>query len=1083
MKQMLDFRREGFISSGHPLSQTRALVTTASLDDTKMTSPLRYIMRAQLALLFSWGLCSSASAQEPAPQAAPAPAPQAAPALAPQAAPAPAPQAAPASEPLMSVPPKATKTDRAQKIKKIKGLKDARAAKSKAKPVQVPVSEGCPNTNLLADLKPVLPTSAVERSLRLTDGETVKEGTSWNVVEAMIIKTGGRVTYDLGRSVPLSAFMVQGDNNDSYEVYGAQDDKRFSLLWKAGAVSGAGLRARAERLAKVTAPVRYVQLRASGGDKSYSASELQAFCATPEAWPPKTSEISATRQKSSKDARKHFIGRAKVGVGLFGLLIFFVPKLLRRREEPSVARGEGEDDEGEGEGDEGSKPQPKVEPESTESSTAKQGWSRWLPSLNPDREAMVIFSAISGVAATAGALWLGVSQLLDAYQAWVDNGLINQINGYFPVVFDGLDHQEIAFLNGAVLSVFGLLSLAYVLRRVLKLNLEEEQSCEQLSASFQTLGFIGLIWVVMTQADELLGKTSAWWPEGWEGLVIAPVLSLILIGLHLARRPRAARSFGWLSALLLGLMTWVSLGSFHGHRITHFWDSFHYYVGSKYFAENRYHLIYHCTLLAERDDGREEKLKGRPLRNLVDNVMSKADEVLDDNNEMVKECRAHFSPERWEAFKQDTRLFRSYMGESWWSKMFKDHGYNATPVWTFVGSLISQRDWASKVPPKELVYTPKKRNGRSSKQLKEARKRFYDEDRPRFEKEIIALNFIDLTLYALMFLLFLWAFGLETTAFIAVVFAIGYPWSYDWTGGSFGRIPWLFTAVSGLCFLKRGLPFLGGFALGWSLLLRVFPGAVLGGAALQIALMIIKRDPWTQTYKRFTYGGLTSLALLLPLGLVTGQGVSEDYQGVSVYKEFISNSMKHKDTPLTNNMGYPTILAFHPSYTVGRSNVLQRRIEAKTKEKKLPFSFWKTKHRELKKSRAPFQLLTLLGMFAFLYVMRKRWSIWEMTAASSVFIFLIFELTCYYYSFLVLLAPLAYQRARDIFGLLTIGVASQIIQIRIGATDIEYFWESIFVLAPMLLFVLGRLYEHLQSRGDEGQGEPESLENAAGAST
>jgi hypothetical protein len=899
-------------------------------------------------------------------------------------------------------------------------------------PQAQPTASNCPSGNLLKDLTPIKPTSGVERSLRLTDGHSLKEGTTWDVVEAMIIKTGGRVTYDLGVERALVAFTVQGDNNDVYELYGSRDGKSFTSLWKAREVKNKpGLRLRAEKLKSPTAPVRYLQLRASGGDKSYSASELQAFCQLPQTWPPKAEIVSATRQKSSKDTRKHFIGRAKIGLGLFGLLIFFVPRLVRGRRE----RDEDEDQEA----------QQEAEQEITHEANINL------------TQALVYLSAL---AATSYSVALGIFQMQDAFQDWADNGLLRSINTLFPVdLSNGLDAQEISFVNGLSVALFGLASLAYVLKQI-----KEQRSARSLVAPLETLGFIGVVWVVMTQGNELLGKSASWWPKGWEGLVVVALMSAFFIALHRRSSSVARRRVGWLTTLVLGLMTWVSLGSFHGNRITHFWDSYHYYVGSKYFAENRYHLLYHCTMLAERDDGRESKIKGRALRNLMNNEVGKGDEVLDDQNELVKECRAHFTPQRWEAFKQDTRLFRSYMGESWWAKMFKDHGYNATPVWTLMGSLITGYDWEAKVPPPELAYTPQKRNGRTHAQLKEARERFFKQDRPAFEREIIALNFIDLTLYCVMFLMFLWAFGLEVTAFVALFFGTGYAWSYDWTGGSVGRIPWLFTAVAGLSFLKRGFPLLGGFSLGWSLLLRVFPGAVLGGAALQLALMLFKRDSFTTTYKRFTVGGLLSLGLLVPLSLITGQGVTSKYEGVSVYQEFISNSMKHKDTPLTNNMGYPTVLSFHPGYTVAQANYKQRAMQRKTKEKKPNFWLWKTKHRELKKSRAPLQWLTILGMFAFLYVMRKRWSLWEMTSASVVFIFLIFELTCYYYSFLILLAPLAYQRARDIFGLLTIGVASQIIQIRIGATDLEYFWESLFVLIPMLVFVAGRVHEHLNDQ-------------------
>ena len=37
---------------------------------------------------------------------------------------------------------------------------------------------------------------------------------------------------------------------------------------------------------------------------------------------------------------------------------------------------------------------------------------------------------------------------------------------------------------------------------------------------------------------------------------------------------------------------WVNFGVFHSSRIVHYWDTFHYYVGSKYFEENEYERLY-----------------------------------------------------------------------------------------------------------------------------------------------------------------------------------------------------------------------------------------------------------------------------------------------------------------------------------------------------------------------------------------------------------------------------------------------------------------------------------------------------------
>ena len=990
-------------------------------------------------------------------------------------------------------------------------------------------AEGCPSGDLLYNLSPVKPTINVQRSLRITDGKQLKEGTFWSVEAASIIKVGGKVTFDLKEPYSLRGFTLQGDNNDEYVIKGSLDGTSYTKLWTVPKVKTPGLQTRSTKLKAPSTEVRYLQLSAKGGDKSYSVSELQAFCKIPKVWPPKPALTRAIR-KNNKDIRKHFIGKAKIGFALFGILIFFLPRLLRPwslREEDEEPHGESDssgeadstpDPESTSEEIESTSEEPESTSEETESTleeaesvseeaeptpeeapeevtesrvkTQNPGVSEQIDvhptATSPSsskwwvKHQLLIRTLITHLVSlvTAGyMLLLGGLQMNRTIDIWADNGLLNQ--GVITAIESSSNHGRWVFINGLFLSLVALGLLGYLI-----VQIKNERPLSALIPELQSIGFIGALWVVMTQADEVLGKTSSWWPDGWEGLVIASLLSgvfFILYRRSLAEsaraeegeedelvinevlrqsgvRLRSTQKVGWSMIVFLGLMTWVSLGSFHGNKITHYWDSFHYYVGSKYFAENRYHLLYHCTSLAEVDDGRKSKLKSRPLRNLTNNQVGKSEEVFDPKNPMVKQCRSHFSPQRWAAFKQDIRLFRSYMGEAWWKKMFKDHGYNATPVWNMVGSYLTQRDWASKIPPPGLEYTPAKK-GVSATQRAKAKDQFYKVDRPRFQREIIQLNLIDLTLYLLLFTAFLWAFGLEITAFTLLFFASGYPWSYDWTGGSVGRIPWLFTATFGLCFLKRGYPLLGGFSLGWSLLLRVFPGAVLGGFALQLGLMTFKKMEWNIQHKRMLIGGLLSFATLMPMSLPIAQGTVDQYKGVTTaYSEFLDNSFKHKNTPLTNNMGYPTLLTYHPGYTVRYASQKQRKMKKKG-DKKPAFSLWKQKRTEFKKQRMPIFILTIIAMFGALYVKRHRWGLWEMTSASVIFIFLIFELTCYYFSFLILLAPLAYKRGRDIFGLLFFVIASQVIQILVGATDEEYLNESLFLLIPCFALVIGHVLE------------------------
>ena len=51
-------------------------------------------------------------------------------------------------------------------------------------------------------------------------------------------------------------------------------------------------------------------------------------------------------------------------------------------------------------------------------------------------------------------------------------------------------------------------------------------------------------------------------------------------------------------------------------------------------------------------------------------------------------AKARFTPERWAAYKQDSRYLREAMGTNEFFAMMRDHGANATPVWMSIAYLL-----------------------------------------------------------------------------------------------------------------------------------------------------------------------------------------------------------------------------------------------------------------------------------------------------------------------------------------------------------------------------------------------------------
>ncbi|MGB5546022.1 MAG: hypothetical protein WBM74_05580, partial [Polyangiales bacterium] len=94
----------------------------------------------------------------------------------------------------------------------------------------------------------------------------------------------------------------------------------------------------------------------------------------------------------------------------------------------------------------------------------------------------------------------------------------------------------------------------------------------------------------------LYGARLAPWFADWGIYLLgASVLAWAARGIWLVGQNKEARQ--WLErgaliwVILASTTAWVNFGVFHTARIVHYWDTFHYYVGSKYFEENEYERL------------------------------------------------------------------------------------------------------------------------------------------------------------------------------------------------------------------------------------------------------------------------------------------------------------------------------------------------------------------------------------------------------------------------------------------------------------------------------------------------------------
>lgn len=403
-------------------------------------------------------------------------------------------------------------------------------------------------------------------------------------------------------------------------------------------------------------------------------------------------------------------------------------------------------------------------------------------------------------------------------------------------------------------------------------------------------------------------------------------------------------------------------------------EFYHYYLGSKYFKEVGYYRLYECTAVAETELGRGAQVQAREIRNLRENLIRPMKDPT--VQKYLAECKPNFSTARWEAFKKDVDWFYHSAAGSYWEGMTKDHGYNPPPLWTMEGKFFGSFGVAD----------------------------------DGFFKLLAA---IDPLLQLGCVLLMGWAFGWRVMAVATVFWGCNAPANFYWTGGAFLRQDWIFFLVASLCLARKRMFALSGFALTWSALLRVFPGVMIVGWAIIIAITTIRRmrrlpgtdlspgarEPlspknplnWIHPdHKRLILGCVIGVAVLIPASMASA--------GTDSYKNFIAHIRTHKNTPLTNHMGLETILSHNFE---GRMHF--------TRDESLddPFQKWKEGRTERFAKLQPVYLGICALILAWtVWALRRTKLLWVGLALSLPMTMCLTNLTCYYYSMYLVAASL-----------------------------------------------------------------------------
>ena len=279
------------------------------------------------------------------------------------------------------------------------------------------------------------------------------------------------------------------------------------------------------------------------------------------------------------------------------------------------------------------------------------------------------------------------------------------------------------------------------------------------------------------------------------------------------------------------------------------WSTYHYYVGSKYFAETGYFDLYGATLAADdafvaaggdAKDGWFDADQARDMRSYTLRPRAEITASFDDSL---------ISAERLAELGADSRFFRNEERRSERHNLVRDLGYNPAPPWLLLGATLTNA---------------------------------IDAGGPGFA----LVTASDLAMHITVFAALWWAFGLRV-ACIALLWLLTMPINRSRLVGGFFNYDWLAATTLALCAWHKDRPALSAVALSWAAMTRVFPGLM----ALPIVFAAVhglvtgRRDP---KGIRFSVAFCAACALLLLASHTTGRGAStwpEWVEKISIHSE------------------------------------------------------------------------------------------------------------------------------------------------------------------------------------------------------
>lgn len=294
-------------------------------------------------------------------------------------------------------------------------------------------------------------------------------------------------------------------------------------------------------------------------------------------------------------------------------------------------------------------------------------------------------------------------------------------------------------------------------------------------------------------------------------------------------------------------------------------DTAYYYTNSKYLPELGYYGLYAAALTCDRERGSPRTRDIRQARDLRDYELRPVADILAHGQEV----KAGFTPERWAGFCHDITYFLDRLSKKdLASNFFVDHGYNPPPTWTVGGGLL-----ANLAPVEQLKW----------------------------------ICLVDVGLVAGMFAVLGWAFGLETALWAMLFFVTTFSGRWPILGMALLRFDWVVMLVVSMALQARGHAFLGGAALAYAALNRIFPVVFFGAWIANALVDTVRERRVLPRHRAFAAGAAATGVLVVGLGLASF--------GTQTFATAAENLKMHNESYSSHRVGFGDVLVFRGETT------------------------------------------------------------------------------------------------------------------------------------------------------------------------